>query len=114
MAMSSSLLDGLDPKAVFRFLGGAVLLTLAIGTVFYHYVEGFTWIDSYYFSVVTLATVGYGDLAPRTIAGKLFTTFYIFAGVGMLATFFSFLVKMRAAKRIMSMEEHNKEHQEPT
>ena len=108
MAMSSSVFDDVDPKSVFRYLGGSVLLVLGIGTVFYRFVEGFSWIDAYYFSVVTLATVGYGDLAPRTTAGKLFTTFYIFVGVGILATFFSFLVRQRAAKRISQMADHEK------
>ena len=104
MAMSSTVFDGISAKSVYRYLGTSVILVLSIGTVFYRFVEGFSWIDAYYFSVVTLATVGYGDLAPRTTAGKLFTTFYIFVGVGLLATFFSFLVRQRAAKRIKGMQ----------
>ena len=100
MQEPNSLFDELDAKTVFRYLGGSVIVVLGIGTVFYRFVEGFSWIDAYYFSVVTLATVGYGDLAPKTAVGKLFTTFYIFVGVGILATFFSFLVRRRAVKRI--------------
>ena len=73
--MSSTLFDDVSPKSIYRYLGSSVIIILGIGTVFYRFVEGFSWIDAYYFSVVTLATVGYGDLAPRTTAGKLFTIF---------------------------------------
>lgn len=52
-------------------------------TVFYRLVEGWSLLDSLYFSVVTIATVGYGDLAPRTALGKIFTIGYIFTGIGL-------------------------------
>jgi len=74
-----------DPE--FRSLFGLVVLTLAAGTVFYRDVEGWSLLDSFYFSAITLATVGYGDLVPTTLGGKLFTVFYVFAGVGIIITF---------------------------
>ena len=46
-------------------------------------VEGWTLLDAAYFSVVTAATVGYGDVTPETVAGKLFTMAFIFVGVGL-------------------------------
>lgn len=66
----------------FRGLLTLVLMILGIGTVFYHNVEGWSWIDSLYFCVVTSATVGYGDFSPQTTLGKLFTMGYIFCSVG--------------------------------
>lgn len=57
------------------------LLFIAAGTVFYHIVEDLSWIDSLYFTVITLATVGYGDITPQTSAGKLFTIFYVIVGI---------------------------------
>ena len=51
-------------------------------SAFYRYVEGWSWLDSVYFSVVTISTVGYGDFSPATDAGKLFTVFYIVIGLG--------------------------------
>ena len=46
--------------------------------------------------MVTLATVGYGDFAPHTAFGELFTTFYIFVGVGILATFITYNMRRYA------------------
>jgi voltage-gated potassium channel len=67
----------------------AVFTSIAIvsGTGFYSIVEGFRLVDALYFSVVTLTTVGYGDLAPETDAGKLFTAVYVLVGVGTLLAF---------------------------
>lgn len=55
-------------------------------TIFYRIVEGWSWIDSAYFSLVTISTVGYGDLSPETSIGKIFTMFYIIIGLGVFVT----------------------------
>ena len=84
-------------KRVYQILLGFVVALLVLGTVVYHFVEDFSWVDAYYFSVVTLATVGYGDLTPHTTFGKLFTTFYILSGVGIITAFVSVKLQRRAA-----------------
>jgi hypothetical protein len=58
------------------------LSLIGLATVFYWLVEGWTLLHSAYFSVVTIATVGYGDLTPQTALGKIFTIGTIFAGIG--------------------------------
>ena len=70
-------------EGAFRAALLMLIVLLVCGTVFYSTVEGWSAIDALYFSVVTLATVGYGDLAPHTTAGKLFTMGYIFVGIGL-------------------------------
>ena len=62
-------------------------IVIAFGSIIYHYLEGWTWIDSIYFSVITLTTVGYGDFSPQTDGGKLFTIFYIIIGIGIILSF---------------------------
>lgn len=94
----------MNPKTVYRLLFATTVALLSIGTVFYHYVEHFKWVDSYYFSVVTLATVGYGDFVPKTDIDKIFTTFYIFVGVGIFTTFVSISLKRRAELRELRVE----------
>jgi hypothetical protein len=61
---------------------GVAAVVIAAGTIFYRVVEDLRWIDSLYFSVITLTTVGYGDIAPATTAGKLFTMVYVIVGIG--------------------------------
>lgn len=80
-------------------MAGFAALILAVGTVFYHYQEHWRWIDSLYFSVVSLLTVGYGDLTPQTDLGKLFTVFYLIAGVGVLAALANNIIKGAVARR---------------
>ena len=63
----------------------ALVLILIGGTTFYHYVEGWSWLDSYFFTVITLSTVGYGSLVPATALGKIATTVLIFLGLGVFA-----------------------------
>jgi voltage-gated potassium channel Kch len=62
-----------------------ILLTIfIIGTIGFHLIEGWSLIDSFYTTIATLSTVGYGDFAPETTAGKFFTIFVIIFGVGMM------------------------------
>jgi voltage-gated potassium channel len=83
----------------FHFLTSVTLIVLGIGTLFYHFVEKLKFLDALYFSVVTLATVGYGDFSPKTDLGKIFTIFYIITGIGILATFANALIRRAAQKR---------------
>jgi voltage-gated potassium channel len=62
-----------------------------IGTVGFHVIEGWSFVDSFYATITTLSTVGYGDFTPITAEGKFFTVFIIIFGVG---TMFYSLVLM--------------------
>lgn len=70
-----------------------VVLLIFSGTLFYHKVEGWSFVDAYYFSVITLTTVGYGDLTPLTVLGKVFTTIYLFVGIGIILAFINEVAK---------------------
>jgi hypothetical protein len=113
-----------DPEG--KVLLGSAVTTIAVGTVVYSALEGWSLIDSLYFSVVALATVGFGDLVPTTDAAKLFTVGYIITGIGILAAFASELTKRRSVvvaapgSKIVALEEdivqevdHMIDHKEP-
>ena len=77
----------------FRGAFSWVVILILTGMVFYHQWEGWSWLDSLYFSVVTLTTVGYGDLSPQTAVGKIFTMVYIILGLGILSSFIVLLAE---------------------
>lgn len=58
---------------------------LSIGILGYVIIEGYSWFDAYYMAIITLASVGYGEVHPLSNAGRLFTSFYILINVGIFA-----------------------------
>src|SRR6266508_2475744 len=68
----------------------ALLLTLPIiGTAGYMILEGWSFIDALYMSVITLTTVGFREVRPLDTSGKVFTMIFTVSGVG--AVFYAFL-----------------------
>ena len=70
-------------------------LLLVAGTVLFAWIEGFSPIDSFYFSFITLSTIGYGDLSPTTELGKIVTVIYGIAGLGVIAALVSAIASQR-------------------
>ncbi|WP_370694135.1 MULTISPECIES: potassium channel family protein [Peribacillus] len=68
---------------IFQVLFVLVLVMLFSGTIFYVKQEGLTVIESLYFCVVTLSTVGHPSFEPQTTFGKVFTMIYIVGGTGL-------------------------------
>ncbi|MBN1321964.1 MAG: potassium channel protein [Thermoleophilia bacterium] len=59
-----------------------IVAILAIGTVGYVLIEGWGLLDSFYMTVTTIFTVGFGEVHPMSRAGTVFTLVLIFFGVG--------------------------------
>ena len=89
-----SIVTGLKNKE-FRSLFYLVIIILVTGMLFYHRVEHWSWLDSLYFSVTELTTVG-SDLHPTTGLSKIFTMIYIFVGFG---TLFGFLTTIATSAK---------------
>lgn len=79
----------MDLHKKFTFAIIVFLLLLVGGSYVYSSVEGWRYLDSLYFTVATVTTVGYGDFIPQTDTGKIFTIFFSFAGIGMALYFFT-------------------------
>ena len=65
----------------FLFIAGVLAATQFIGTFGFMYVEGWTFFDSFYMTLITLTTVGYGEVHPLTFHGRLFASFLMLIGV---------------------------------
>jgi voltage-gated potassium channel len=85
--------------AEFRALFFVLLGLIGSGTVFYSTVEGWGVLDAMYFSVTTLATVGFGDLHPSTPLSKAFTMAYIVLGVGVFVAFITRVTAYQTRRR---------------
>ncbi len=57
----------------------AVLIS---GTLIFTSLEGWSFLNAFYYVIVTIATVGYGDIHPITSTGKVFAILLIITGVG--------------------------------
>jgi hypothetical protein len=84
---------GFMEEHLYRILFGLAVLALGTGTVVYHILEGWSWVDSFYFSSVAVTTVGFGDLTPTRDVSKLLTVFYIFSGIGIITAFINARLK---------------------
>ena len=84
----------------FKWVVLAAVSVIATGTVFYHYFMPLKWLDAVYFSVITITTVGYGDIHPTNDITKIFTIFYVLIGVGIIAASLNILVRIAAQKRL--------------
>ncbi|PSN17742.1 potassium channel protein [filamentous cyanobacterium CCP5] len=68
-------------------MAGAIALGCVVlsGVFWYRLVEGWTWLDAVYMSVITLATVGFAEVQPLGTRGRLFTIILILMGVVVIA-----------------------------
>ena len=72
--------------------------TLLVGTLVYHWLEGWNYLDSLYFCVITLTTIGYGDFTPKNPIGKAFTIVYVINGIVILLALFDRIRVVRGQK----------------
>lgn len=84
-----------------EFRGLSVVLGgwLAFGTIVYSLREGWSLIESLYFSVMTVTTIGYGDYTPSSPLMQLYTILYAVLGIGLFVTFSARLVQLALSLR---------------
>lgn len=68
-----------------KLLAVSALVLLLVGTVVFGALEDWGWVDSMYFSVIAVTTVGFGDLSPTTDASKLFCIVYVLSGIAIIS-----------------------------
>jgi len=94
-------------------IGVIITLLIIFGTYLYHWVEGWSYLDSIYFLVITATTIGFGDFAPQTDLGKIITIFYSF--IGLVVVFYvvslisHYVFEKKVKTRITNIEERREE-----
>ena len=93
----------------FAFAIIIFLIFLSGGILAYSSIEGWRYIDSAYFTIATVTTIGYGDIVPQTDIGKIFTMFFSFFGIGMAFYFFTLFGKYIYKKTFQDeLNDHHK------
>jgi len=67
-----------------KFLAAALAFVVGLGTVGFHYIEGWPWFDGFYMVITTLTTIGYEEVHPLSHAGRVFNIVIILSGVSLL------------------------------
>jgi voltage-gated potassium channel len=109
-------------RVFFLRFGGTALFfvaSLVVGTVGYMAIEGWSWGDSLYMTIITLTAVGYEEVFPLSSGGRAFTGFVLAAGITGLGLWFAFLTsfiveldlrqvlwRRRTLKEITKMKNH--------
>ena len=96
-----------------------LLIFLVVGPTGYTLLEGTSFLDGLYLTIITISTVGYGDIVPTTAPGRLFTVLLIFSGVGYVMYMFSqiteamvegglqrFVEKRKMQKKMTRLQDH--------
>jgi voltage-gated potassium channel len=91
-------------RTLFRIRNAIIALAIAIvfGTIGFRLIEGWSLADSFYVTVQTLTTVGYGDLPPRSAAGRGFAIIVMLIGVGGVALAASTIVQSVVQSELIS------------
>ncbi len=113
---------GLGTVGLRRFwviLGGLSALVVG-GTLAYHFIQGWSFLDSLYMTLITLSTVGFREVHEPSPAGQVLTIILIILGIGFFtysgAQLVSFLVsgeirdafrKKRRVKMIQALQDHH-------
>src|SRR3989344_4287480 len=76
-----------------------IIFLLMIGTFYLHYSEDWSYVDSFYFSTITLTTVGYGDLYPSKDSTKIFVSIYAIVGISIMLYTLGSIIGIHAIKQ---------------
>ena len=82
---------------------GVLLFLVALGTISFHFLEGLDFFDSLYLTVTVLSTVGFGDIVPKTVLGKVVYMGLVLTGVGVFGYAVSSIASIMAERSIFKL-----------
>lgn len=78
-----------DRRRQFRAAAILILIIMPIGIIGFMAIEGLSLIEATWLMIITLTTIGYGDISAATLLGKIFTICLVLVGLGALTFFLS-------------------------
>jgi hypothetical protein len=91
-----------------------IFFMMIIGMFLFHYIEGWTYFDSIYFIVVTLTSVGFGDIVPVTETGRVLGMLYAIMGVPLFIYTTSIFLEMRFRHYIKKYKHSDPQEHQPS
>ena len=102
----------LTNQSLFKDVVALVVLNFGFymtGIAYYHRKSDFTYLNTIYLAVVTITTVGYGDISPESAQDRLFTSFWILFGFLISATTLSFMVILIVNRHDLKLKKKRRE-----
>ncbi|MFH1759758.1 MAG: potassium channel protein [bacterium] len=87
-------------------------VVVLMGTLGYRYLQGWSLLDSFYMTIITLTTVGFGEVGKLTSGGKVFTVFLIIMGVGAVGFAIGSLAEILLKGHLMELFDRRRMHKE--
>jgi voltage-gated potassium channel len=100
------------PRLRIRYALYALAAAVALGTIGFHLLEGWSLSDSLYVTIQTITTVGYGDVPPTTFAGRVFASLFMVVGVGTVAYILSSTVQTIVQSEMLAALGERRRHRE--
>lgn len=87
-------LDASERRSLLPRILAIIGALVVLGTVGYRLIEGWSWLDSLYMTLMVLTTVGFGEVRPLGAGGKLFTSALMVVGIGLMLYSISLLAEI--------------------
>jgi len=84
----------IDVYRKIKFTAALVILVFTIGTIGFHFIEGWTYFEAFFMTLITVSTIGYGELHPLSQLGRYFDVAIIIMGVGTVAYSFMAITQL--------------------
>ena len=90
----------LQRENILNLLGIILFIVLCSGYLISYFEPGVSFASGVWWSIVTLTTVGYGDISPSTVEGRILAVLIMFFGIGLLGILSASLASMLISMRI--------------
>jgi voltage-gated potassium channel len=81
----------------------SLLVLLIAGTIIFKHLEGWTTLDAFYFTGVTMLTIGYGDIHPKTPIGKIAVVAFGFVAIGIALYSVNLIARLAFRQKLESV-----------